>query len=123
MEKQNETLRDRLMARLPQPENLAAYRKETASLLAKQERALFWDKMMPLIFTGGALAVIVLTGSLVGPPTNGVKTAFLILMFLSTIYTVSYNISRSKVDLLKEVKQVQLQMLELQASLRKTGNQ
>ena len=34
---------------------------------------------------------------------------------------LGYRISRSKVDLLKEVKQVQLQVLELQASLRKTG--
>jgi hypothetical protein len=123
MEKQNESLRDRLLARLPQPENLEAYRVETASLLAKHEKSLFWEKLMPLIFSGGALAVIVLTGSIVGPPPNSVKTAFLILMFLSTIYTVSYNISRSKVDLLKEIKQLQLQVLELQASLQKTGGQ
>jgi hypothetical protein len=37
------------------------------------------------------------------------------------IYTVSYNVSRSKVELLKEIKQVQLQVLELQASLQKGG--
>jgi hypothetical protein len=36
---------------------------------------------------------------------------------------VSYNVSRSKVDLLKEIKQLQLQVLELQASLRKDGGQ
>ena len=33
------------------------------------------------------------------------------------------NVSRSKVDLLKEIKQLQLQVLELQASLRKDGGQ
>ena len=33
--------------------------------------------------------------------------------------SLTYCVSRSKVDLLKEVKQVQLQILELQASLRK----
>jgi hypothetical protein len=32
---------------------------------------------------------------------------------------VGYLISRNNVDLLKEVKQVQLQVLELQASLKK----
>ena len=42
MEKQNENLRDRLLARLPQPENLAAYREETASILAKNDKKLFW---------------------------------------------------------------------------------
>src|SRR5260370_17042321 len=45
MEKQNDSMRERLLARLPQPENLAAYREETASLLAKHEKALFWEKM------------------------------------------------------------------------------
>jgi hypothetical protein len=123
MEQRNESLRERLLARLPQPENLAAYREETETLLAKHEKALFWEKLMPLIFSGAALAVIVLTGSIVGPPANDVKTAFLILIFLSTIYMVSYNVSRSKVDLLKEIKQLQLQVLELQASLRKNGGQ
>ena len=109
MEQRNESLRERLLARLPQPENLAAYREET-------------EKLMPLIFSGGALGVIVLTGSFVGPPANNVKTAFLILFFLSMIYMVSYNVSRSKVDLLKEIKQLQLQLLEVQASLQKDGN-
>ena|SRR5271157_3157195 len=120
MEKENNSVRERLLSRLPQPENLAAYREETASLLAKHEKALFWEKLMPMIFSGGALGVIVLTGSFVGPLADGVKTAFLILFFLSVIYTVSYNVSRSKVDLLKEIKQLQLQVLEIQASLQKS---
>ena len=46
MEKQNENLRDRLLARLPQPENLAAYREETASILAKNDKKLFWVTWM-----------------------------------------------------------------------------
>ena len=121
MEQGNSSMRERLLARLPQPENLAAYREETESLLAKHEKALFWEKWIPRTLSGGALAVIVLTGSIVGPPANNVKTAFLILFFLSMIYTVSYNVSRSKVELLKEIKQVQLQVLELQASLQKGG--
>jgi len=123
MEKQNESVRDRLLARLPQPENFDSYRDETATLLAKHEKALFWEKWIPLTLSGGALAIIALTGSIVGPPANDVKTAFLILMFLSIIYKVSYNISRSKVDLLKEIKQLQLQVLELQASLQQHGDQ
>jgi hypothetical protein len=49
MEKQNDSMRDRLLARLPQPENLAAYREETASLLAKHEKALFWEKMPSIV--------------------------------------------------------------------------
>jgi hypothetical protein len=39
MEKGSDGLRERLLARLPQPENVAGYREETAVLLAKHERA------------------------------------------------------------------------------------
>jgi hypothetical protein len=46
MEKQNDSMRERLLARMPRPENLAAYREETTSLLARHEKALFWEKMV-----------------------------------------------------------------------------
>jgi hypothetical protein len=39
------------------------------------------------------------------------------------IFMVSYKVSLSKVDLLKEIKQLQLQVLELQATLKKSDNQ
>jgi hypothetical protein len=45
MDQKNNNLRERLLSRLPQPENIAAYREETASLLAKHEKALFWEKV------------------------------------------------------------------------------
>jgi len=44
------------------------------------------------------------------------------LLFTGGLGLVGYRISRSKVDLLKEVKQLQLQVLEVQASLRKGGD-
>ena len=58
MEKQNESMRERLLARLPQPENLAAYREETASLLAKHEKALFWEKMPSTVCSVSAIAIL-----------------------------------------------------------------
>jgi hypothetical protein len=45
-----------------------------------------------------------------------------LLLFTGGLGLVGYRISRSKVDLLKEVKQLQLQVLEVQASLRKGGD-
>ena len=59
MEKQNDSMRERLLARLPQPENLAAYREETASLLAKHEKALFWEKMPSTVAYVIACAIVV----------------------------------------------------------------
>ena len=44
-------------------------------------------------------------------------------MIVGSAVEVRYRIYRSKVDLLKEVKQLQLQLLEVQASLRKDGGQ
>ena len=59
MEKQNDNIRERLLAQLPQPENLAAYREETASLLAKHEKALFWERMPPIVASVGAMAIVI----------------------------------------------------------------
>lgn len=121
MEKQNENLRERLLARMPQPENLAAYRKETASLLAKHEKALFWEKMVPTVFYAIAVAIVI-AGIFWGQKLNWTTTHFMwlwaVFFFAGAIYDLRYRIYRSKVDMLREVKQVQLQILELQASLK-----
>jgi hypothetical protein len=44
------------------------------------------------------------------------------LFVAGAITGLSYRINRSQVDLLKEIKQVQLQVLELRASMEKSGN-
>lgn len=125
MDKQNESMRERLLARLPQPENLAAYREETTSLLAKHEKALFWERMASkvcyvVVFAEG-IAVFFWGQKFT---TTTIQSAWLLglALFVAAVAEMRYRIYRSKVDLLKEVKQVQLQMLELQASLRKDGD-
>jgi len=127
MEKQNDSMRERLLARLPQPENLAAYRKDTAALLAKHEKAIFWDKWTTKVLAFCAISVFMLANfnpiwfsKLFGAreiPIFDAVAAF--LFFLSMTYNLMYEINQSKVGLLKEVKQVQLQILELQASFNK----
>ena len=125
MEQGNSSVRERLLARLPQPENLAAYRQETASLLERHEKALFWEKWSSqiLIYSAFALVFMCLTDWGQGLDHRA-SVAFYILtglMFLGAGSTsLRYYFNRSKVDLLKEVKQVQLQVLELQASLQKS---
>ena len=126
MEKQNENLRYRLLASLPQPENLAAYREETTSLLARYEKSLFWEKFPARVITWLGCAVFVTVNSTWGPKVGINEHIFLellagLLIFVGAVNELGYRISRSKVDLLKEVKQLQLQVLEVQASLRKTG--
>jgi len=128
MEKQNDTMRERLLARLPQPENIAAYREETASLLTKHEKALFWEKFLAVAVAWLGLALWMTVNSTWGSKVDtNAKIVFEsfagILLFMGGIAGVGHRISQSKVDLLKEIKQVQLQILELQASLQKQNSE
>jgi hypothetical protein len=129
MEKQNENLRDRLLARMPQPQNLEVFREETASLMARHEKALFWEKWSSRTFALLGVALwLFASSSLIPLGTQNLLGAnekiYLsavggLLFFMGLLYALGYQVSQSKVELLKEVKQVQLQILEVQASLNK----
>lgn len=133
MEQENSSLRDGLLARLPQPENLAAYREETATLLARHEKVIFWDRILArmLLVIGGAVWFLVNSGwakNIWGPNLGvngivGLESMAVLLFFFGMSYALIYHISRSKLDLLKEVKQLQLQLLEVQVSLRKDDDE
>jgi hypothetical protein len=136
MEQGNSSLRDRLLGRLPQPENIAAFREETASLLAKHEKALATDYWTNQVIALCAVALFLFANSIWGPDANSTwglkltKTTTItcdvmagVLFFLSVLNGLQQFIYRNQVKLLKEVKQVQLQVLELQASLQKGAGQ
>src|ERR1700733_2975779 len=126
MEKQNDSVRERLLARLPQPENLAAYREQTAALLEEHARALRWARFEGVLFGYVAMAFVMLwlqnhchldAGVLLRVQ---IISAFMPLC--AAVASLRYEIYKSQVATLKEVKQVQLQILELQASLQKKGD-
>jgi hypothetical protein len=123
MAQQTNNLREGLLAALPQPENLAAYREQTAALLAKHSRALRWAKSEGLIFGYVAMAFLWLWLQNLWHLDAEVLLIVQILsaaMFLSAgVASVHYKIYASQVATLKEIKQAQLQILELQASLNK----
>jgi hypothetical protein len=123
MEQENNSMRERLLARLPQPENSASYREEISLLMAKHEKALFWEKFTArtVMFLGLAVWIIA-NSSWAKLDANGTITLDSIaglLYFGGTVNELGFRVSRSKVELLKEMKQVQLQILELQASIQK----
>ena len=123
MAQQSNDLRECLLAALPQPENLAAYREETAALLAKHARALRWDKISADTLVFLAFALVFLWNH--GPWQPGtlalhtIQVFSAVLYLVGLIYTVHYKVYDSQVATLKEIKQVQLQILEIQTSLRK----
>jgi len=125
MENQNESMRDRLLAHLPQPENLAAYREETESLLAKHEKALStekWTAYLLIVFVY-TLTMLILNGWAERHGVAAMFEAIASVMFLLVIYMgLETVIHKYQVDTLKEIKQVQLQVLELQASLKEDRN-
>jgi hypothetical protein len=117
-------LRERLLATLPQPENLAAYREQTAALFAKHAKALRWDYIALNAFYSIAAVLFFIS---VGGPNWHVDSAMqysfrfgsAIMLLSGMIFEMRYRIYDSQVATLKELKQVQFQMLELQEMLRK----
>ncbi|HYL74562.1 MAG TPA: hypothetical protein VEU96_10175 [Bryobacteraceae bacterium] len=127
MEPNNESIRDRLLSRLPQPENLAAYRKEVSSLLEKNEKGLRrekWGASATWFFAVG-LGTVLLTGAGMSLSTAKAAIAAYIGTFAcfflvcGAVELLKHFINRTRVELLKEIKQVQLQVLELDESMRK----
>jgi hypothetical protein len=111
---------------LPQPENIAAFREETASLLAKHEKALFWEKWTTLVISYCAIGLFLITFTAWGtrlPRTTIIvfDVAAGVLFFVAQLCSLEYFLNRNHRNLLKEVKQLQLQVLELQASLQKNN--
>lgn len=124
MEKGSDGLRERLLARLPQPENVAAYREEVALQLAKHERMLTTERWTTYALWLCVVGVLVVSNSVWSPKHDAMATDALhflaaLMAFAGAMTLVEFLIHRSKVDLLKEVKQVQVQIIELQASLGK----
>jgi hypothetical protein len=122
MAQQSNDLRERLLAALPEPENLAAYREQTAALLTKHARALRWEKITATTFVSLAAVLFVWSfypGSLGAAGVYSFRFGSALLYFIGAIYAVQFKVYDSQVATLKEIKQVQLQILELQAQLRK----
>jgi hypothetical protein len=128
MDQRADSIRDRLLSRLPQPAGLADYRKEIASMLEKNETRLRREKwgVSALWFFVVALSTVslFLGGQRLDTPKGpwfGTLACFWLLF--GAVELLKHFINRSRVDLLKEVKQVQLQVLELHDLLRKGGVQ
>ena len=120
-------MREDLLSRLPRPENLASYREETASLLAKHQRALSREKWTATALSFCAFVAMFFYGWIMKarPLDAGAQLSFLggtlVFVLLAAINGVRFPIYASQVATLKEIKQLQLQLLEMQARLDKSN--
>jgi len=121
-----DSIRDRLLEHLPQPANLAAYREEVTSTLEKNQKRLRleggYTAAMWLLAVGFFTACVMKGVKWLDTP-RGHFMEFVVLLLLVTgaVEILKHAVNSSRVEMLKEVKQVQLQMLEMQASLQKSG--
>lgn len=123
-----EKMKDRLVSRLPQPENLASYRKEVATMLEKNDKAFLREKwgvrVMWIFCVLLSTAFLVIYGASRTNPVAMQKIAYfgciaLYMLICGAVELIKHSINRGRVELLKEVKQVQLQVLELQELIQK----
>ena len=122
--KDEKTLQDRLLSRSPLPSNSADYRKEVAQLLEKNDKAFLrekWGARALWIFCVGlGTSYLWFGGAKLDTPKAawfGCLACFWLL--IGAVELLKHFINRSRLELLKEVKQVQLQVLELQEALHK----
>lgn len=127
MENKDPRMQDSLLSHLPNPTNSSEYRKEVARLLEKNDKAFLREK-----WGSGALwifcvlqgvALIWFSGEKFGA-APGAKAAWLgslacFMLIAAAVELLKYFINRSRLELLKEIKQVQLQVLDLRESINK----
>jgi len=130
MQPNNEDMKNLLLSRLPRPENLAEYRKEVSALLQKNEKTLRrqkWYVGAIWFWVVGLGAALMLLANLHPEKPNAAWLAASLgsfacfMLIYGAAELTKYFINRARVELLKETKQVQLQVLELHGLLRKGG--
>lgn len=121
----SDSISEVLLSRLPQSANLAAYKKEVESLLAENEKRLRrnkWTVVRVWIFVIAVSAPFLWMAGTHFNTAEGNWFLGLVCFWVlfGAIEIVKYEHNLGRVDLLKELKQVQLQVLELHALLSKT---
>jgi hypothetical protein len=127
VDRQPEPFGERLLAQFePDRAKLAAYRREVQAMLEKNERTLRRQKW----YAGFLWIFVVLMGTsfltLGGYYSDrpaGIWLSVTACFFLigGAVELVKYFINRSRVEVLKEVKGLELQLLELKESLLRRG--
>jgi len=122
-----DSIRDRILSRLPQPANAAAYRYEMASTLERNEKRLrreqFWT-FFEWGFAVGFFVTCLMHGPkwLASPAGHFLEAITFLFLIVGAMEIMKHFVNRSRVDILKELKQLQLQVLELRAAMEKNSN-
>jgi hypothetical protein len=115
----NNEIRDRLLSHLPPATDLTAYRKQVAVTLEKNQKRIRLERILAnlfWIFCAATAAIYIWFGN------NGFqypRAPFLacIFLLLGGVEILKHHVHSAQVELQKEVKQLQVQVFELQSSL------
>jgi hypothetical protein len=129
MSNSDDDLRERLLGQhRPDPEKLATYRKETLAMLEREERwvrrySLFYAAMWIMVVVMGMMFALV-AGWSAEQPTKVYFTIGLTLMMLlmgGAVQLVGGFIGRARLEVTKDIKGLELRIMELESLLRERG--
>jgi type VI protein secretion system component VasF len=115
----SDTMRDQLLSQMPQPENLAAYREHVAATIEKAERRVQAQRRITTafwIFCAASATAYLWFGSSSG---QFPRAPFLACIFFlwGGVELLRHSIASLQVELQKDMKHLQVQVLELRSSL------
>ena len=116
MNPEHDNLPDNLFAQLPQPGDLAAYRNQVSSLIAENQKRIRREHRLATafwIFCAASATAYLWFGT---DASSFPRAPFLACIFFlwGAFELLKHYINSARVDLLKEIKQLQVQVLELQ---------
>ena len=127
MEPKPATLRDRLLAHVePAPDRLARYRLEVQTMIERHEATLRRQKW----YAGGVWVFVVLLATtflVLGATRGGAPdwfwpaTTALMLLIGAAVELIKYFLNRFRVEVLKEIKGLDIQVRELKEQLQGGG--
>ena len=123
MEPNHDTLRDRLLAQVePDPDRLARYREEVRAMLELHEKVLrrqAWYAAAIWLFAVFLMTGFMVVGGMSGKVPNWIMPylmGFVILIY-AAVEMLKFVLNRYRVELLKELKGLELQVRELKDQL------
>ncbi len=127
MEPNDNSIRDRLLAGRPNPRDLAEYRQRVSSLIEGSQRRLRRER---LLVTGFWIFCAVSATAWLWFSADAARLPrgpFLACIFFTWggVEVVKHYVNAVRVDVLKEIKQIQVQLFELQsdAGVKTSGNE
>jgi hypothetical protein len=119
MQTPNDPLRDRLLGRVPQPADLASYKASVTQLLDQNQKSIKRERIFVTAFWIFCVVSATVRLWFSAESAHFPREPFLACIFFvwGGVEMVKHHINSSRVEVLKEIKQLQLHVFELDQAL------